>query len=99
MQTSIALATKLNRYVAGRYSVITRDVSELLFWIPLSVCCRCGSRLKTGKSRSPAGEFGDSLLEHDHNVGRILDELADANLENDTIVIWASDNGSPRSRQ
>ena len=27
------------------------------------------------KGKSPAGEFGDSLLEHDHNVGRILDAL------------------------
>jgi len=43
--------------------------------------------------KSPAGEFGDSLMEHDHNVGRILDALEDAGVADDTVVIWASDNG------
>jgi arylsulfatase A-like enzyme len=43
--------------------------------------------------KSPAGEFGDSLMEHDHNVGRILDALGDAGVADDTVVIWASDNG------
>ena len=44
------------------------------------------------KGKSPGGEFGDSLLEHDHNVGRILDALTAAGLDN-TMVVWASDNG------
>src|SRR5690242_13672373 len=41
------------------------------------------------KGRSPAGEFGDSLLEHDYNVGRILDALETAGIANDTVVVWA----------
>jgi len=45
------------------------------------------------KGKSPAGEFGDSLLEHDHNVGRILDAVTAAGLADNTVVIWASDNG------
>ncbi|MDD2056766.1 arylsulfatase [Pseudomonas sp. GD03860] len=45
------------------------------------------------KGQSPAGEFGDSLLEHDHNVGRILDALKAAGLDDKTVVVWASDNG------
>jgi arylsulfatase A-like enzyme len=45
------------------------------------------------KGKSPAGEFGDSLLEHDHNVGRVLDALAAAGIEDDTVVVYASDNG------
>jgi hypothetical protein len=45
------------------------------------------------KGTSVAGEFGDSLLEHDHNVGRILDAVADADIAENTIVVWASDNG------
>ncbi|HXC97636.1 MAG TPA: sulfatase-like hydrolase/transferase [Edaphobacter sp.] len=45
------------------------------------------------KGRSPAGEFGDSLLEHDYNVGRILDALKAAGIANSTLVVWASDNG------
>jgi arylsulfatase A-like enzyme len=45
------------------------------------------------KGLSPGGEFGDSTLEHDHNVGRILDALDAAGIAGDTIVVWASDNG------
>ena len=45
------------------------------------------------KGKSPAGEFGDSLLEHDHNVGRLLDALTAAGIADNTVVIWASDNG------
>lgn len=44
-------------------------------------------------NKSPGGEFGNSLLEHDFNVGRILDALDSAGLADNTIVIWASDNG------
>jgi len=45
------------------------------------------------KGKSPAGEFGDSLLEHDYNVGRILDALTAAGIVDNTLVAWASDNG------
>jgi arylsulfatase A-like enzyme len=45
------------------------------------------------KGKSPAGEFGDSLLEHDYNVGRILDALTAAGIADNTLVVWASDNG------
>jgi arylsulfatase A-like enzyme len=44
------------------------------------------------KGRSPAGEFGDSLLEHDYNVGRILDALTAAGVADNIVVVWASDN-------
>jgi arylsulfatase len=46
------------------------------------------------RGRSPAGEFGDSVLEHDHNVGRILDALTAAGIAGNTVVIWLSDNGA-----
>jgi len=45
------------------------------------------------KGKSPAGEFGDSLLEHDYTVGRILDALTAAGIADNTLVVWASDNG------
>jgi arylsulfatase A-like enzyme len=45
------------------------------------------------KNKSPAGEFGDSLLEHDYNVGRILDALTAVGIADNTVVVWASDNG------
>ena len=46
------------------------------------------------KGKSPAGEFGDSLLEHDYHVGgRILDAVTQAGIADNTVVLWASDNG------
>jgi arylsulfatase A-like enzyme len=44
-----------------------------------------------GKSR--IGQFGDSLMEGDAIVGRMLDALGDLGLARDTIVVFASDNG------
>ena len=45
-----------------------------------------------GKSR--IGQYGDSLLQHDHCVGRVLDAITGAGIEDDTIVIYISDNGA-----
>jgi arylsulfatase A-like enzyme len=45
------------------------------------------------KGKSSSGEYGDSVLEHDHNVGRILGALTAAGIADNTVVVWASDNG------
>jgi arylsulfatase len=42
---------------------------------------------------SKRGLFGDVIQEMDHEVGRILKELEQQNLTEDTIVIFTSDNG------
>ena len=39
------------------------------------------------------GEYGDAIQELDHHVGRILDSLKRLGIDDDTIVIYASDNG------
>ena len=39
------------------------------------------------------GEYGDAIQELDHNVGRIMDSLKNLGLEDETIVVYASDNG------
>ncbi len=38
------------------------------------------------------GEYGDAIQELDHNVGRILDTSKRLDIDEDTIVIYASDN-------
>ncbi|MBW2316764.1 MAG: arylsulfatase [Deltaproteobacteria bacterium] len=43
--------------------------------------------------RSGAGAFGDVMVEHDHRTGQILDALEEAGLADDTLVVYASDNG------
>lgn len=44
-----------------------------------------------GKSR--IGNYGDKMMEGDFHVGEILDALKDLGVDDDTIVVFASDNG------
>jgi arylsulfatase len=39
------------------------------------------------------GDFADSMIEVDHRTGQVLDALDEAGLADDTLVVWASDNG------
>ncbi len=43
--------------------------------------------------RTGNGNFADVLAELDFRTGEVLAAIADAGVANDTIVIWASDNG------
>ncbi|MEZ4240018.1 MAG: sulfatase [Myxococcota bacterium] len=45
------------------------------------------------RGRSPRGKYGDEIVEIDHFVGLLLDALADHGLDEDTLVVFASDNG------
>jgi arylsulfatase A-like enzyme len=45
------------------------------------------------KGRTGHGDFADSVAETDHRVGQLLDRLRDLSLEEDTLVIFTSDNG------
>ena len=48
---------------------------------------------KRFEGQSRIGQFGDSLMEGDAIVGKMLDALKALGLEQDTIVVFASDNG------
>lgn len=39
------------------------------------------------------GEYGDAIQELDHGVGRLMDSLEELGLDDDTIVVYTSDNG------
>ena len=45
------------------------------------------------RGSSDWGEYGDAIQELDHNVGRIFDTLKDLRIDDETIVVYASDNG------
>ena len=49
------------------------------------------SKQFAGKSR--IGQFGDKLMEGDYHVGQILDALKELAVDDDTLVVFASDNG------
>ena len=46
-----------------------------------------------GKSKN--GRYGDSVEEIDWSVGRIMDELKRLGIDDDTLVVFTSDNGTP----
>ena len=45
------------------------------------------------KGKSRIGNYGDKLMEGDYHVGQIMDALNQLGVENDTILVFASDNG------
>ena len=45
------------------------------------------------KGKSAGGLYGDVIAEIDSSVGRILDAVSRAGLDNDTLVVFTSDNG------
>ena len=49
------------------------------------------SKQFAGKSR--IGQYGDKLMEGDYNVGRVLDALKELGIDDNTLVVFASDNG------
>jgi arylsulfatase len=44
-------------------------------------------------ARSAVGDFADSMMEMDHRVGQLLDAVAELGIEDETLFIFASDNG------
>lgn len=49
---------------------------------------------KVWRGQGSAGEIGEAIMELDHNVGRVLKTLRNFGLEEDTIVVFMSDNGA-----
>jgi arylsulfatase len=45
------------------------------------------------KNKSGVNKYGDSVVELDHRTGEVLDAIREAGIEDNTIVIWISDNG------
>jgi len=45
------------------------------------------------RGSSDWGKYGDAIQELDHHVGRLFDALEEHELEDETVVVYASDNG------
>jgi len=45
-----------------------------------------------------AGDMGDSMADVDHNVGLILNQLKELGIEDNTLIIWCTDNGAEMRR-
>jgi arylsulfatase len=45
------------------------------------------------KGKSRIGNYGDKMMEGDYHVGQILDALKDLGIDNNTLLVFISDNG------
>ncbi len=46
-----------------------------------------------GRSGMPGNEYADGMLEHDEDVGKLLDLLDELKIADNTIVVYTTDNG------
>ena len=46
------------------------------------------------EGRSSIGPYGDAIMELDYRTGEVLDAISAAGIEDNTIVIWISDNAA-----
>jgi len=53
---------------------------------------------KRFRGKSANGPYGDSVEELDWSTGKILASLERLGLDEDTLVVWTSDNGAPQRR-
>ncbi len=97
---------------ADRNTLTKRYTEEALSWIeanrdrpfflylpqamPGSTATPYASEAFRGKSRN--GPWGDSVEELDWSTGAILDKLRELGLDESTLVVWTSDNGSPLAK-
>ncbi len=51
------------------------------------------------RGRSRNGPWGDAVEELDWSTGQILDQLVELDIDENTLVIWTSDNGAPIAKE
>ena len=75
----------------------TADKPFFLWWN--STRMHIWTHLKPGsQGKTGLGVYPDGMVEHDAQVGQILDKLKELGLEENTIVMYSTDNGASASR-
>ncbi|MFC2096901.1 sulfatase [Bacteroidota bacterium] len=94
IQTLDDQATLTTRYTERAVSFIKKHKDEPFFlYIPHSMVHVPLGVSEKFKGKSEHGLFGDVMMEIDWSVGQVLQALEDYNLDDNTIVIFTSDNG------
>ena len=62
-------------------------------YLPFSVGHGPNLPSKDFEGKSRVGHYGDKIMEGDHHVGQVLAAVKEANIDDNTIVVFASDNG------
>lgn len=95
------LTTTTSRYVKEAVRFITENKNKPFFlYFPHNLP---GSRAipvvdNRFMGKSPNGTWGDSVEEIDWSVGEIIKTLKELGIEDNTMVIFTSDNGAPQGR-
>ena len=74
-----------------------RDDEPFFLYIPWSLVHHPSLPNPGFEGKSGAGRYGDAMIEHDHRVGQVLAAIREAGIEDNTLVIYASDNGPDRA--
>ncbi len=70
-----------------------KDGKPFLVWFNSSRMHANTHLRKEYDGRTGLGVYADGMMEHDGHVGQLLDELKELGLEDNTIVMYSSDNG------
>ncbi|MBC6982149.1 arylsulfatase [Caulobacter sp. 17J80-11] len=62
-------------------------------YLPFSMAHFPNRPSKEFEGKSRIGNYGDKLMEGDFHVGQVLDTIKQLGIDNDTLVIFCSDNG------
>src|SRR5262249_36681814 len=90
---SLAVEIRASRQV-DRVHAASEDSRKAVLPLPAvlnGACAKLASSQFKGKSR--IGNYGDKMMEGDYHVGQILDTLKELGVDDNTIVVFASDNG------
>ncbi|MDA2926744.1 sulfatase [Acidobacteria bacterium AH-259-G07] len=90
----VVQATLTKRYTERALQFIERHQNEsFLLYLPHAMPHKPLAASEDFYKTSPAGLYGDVIAELDWSVGQILAKLKELGLEQNTLVIFASDNG------
>jgi arylsulfatase len=85
-----------NRQAANAVDFIkahARDANPLFMYIAFMKVHNPNLPAPEWKGKSGQGNFSDSMMELDANVGKVMQAIRDAGIDRDTIVVFSSDNG------
>ncbi|MBU2886173.1 arylsulfatase [Gilvimarinus agarilyticus] len=74
-----------------------KDGSPFFVYLPYTSPHYPVAPLKEFWGKSEVGAYGDFMMETDYHVGRILDYLKEAGLDDNTMIVFTSDNGPENS--
>jgi arylsulfatase A-like enzyme len=85
-----------NELVAKSIDFMKRQTAAgkpFFLYLPFSMGHNPNLPSKEFQGKSRIGNYGDKLMEGDYHVGQILDELKQLGVDDNTLVVFASDNG------